>query len=391
MKVLAINYPKQQADFDKLEKFNNAYRASIENRVKVDNQLIKLPLPDDYAAGKPAYHAPIHVQLEQLFYRSWIFASREPRIGRAKILQTVVICLFMIPVFWQLNDYNGTDPDKKIAHTEAGDSAPLIGEINEYSMVGSMYFITFMQMLLNFLPTVIIFQGEKPIFVRERAGNMYDIWVYATTKMFAEIPIMLFNPLLLLVLIYFSIGFCYYISEFAMFYLILALMTQAATAMGYFLSSAFNSETAAVAFVPIINMPLSLLGGYMINLQSIKGKYPQAIIEWVQYISPVRYCFNGLMQAQWNTYCSNPPNGEPANVSACGKEVNGVVMKKSLIGFYGTTLTYFGCCSGLFFLWIFNRTWVVISLTLQDANCACGADQNDTRNTKQKPAAVTEE
>lgn len=246
-----------------------------------------------------------------------------------------------------------------------------------------MYFITFMQMLLNFLPTVIIFQGEKPIFVRERAGNMYDIWVYATTKMFAEIPIMLFNPLLLLVLIYFCIGFCSYAEEFAMFYLILALMTQAATAMGYFLSSAFNSETAAVAFVPIINMPLTLLGGYMINLQSIKGKYPQAIIEWVQYISPVRYCFNGLMQAQWNTYCNKgPATGDAINVSACGKEVNGIVMKDSLIGFYGTTLTFFGCCSGLFFLWIFNRIWVVISLTLQDANCACGADQNDTRNQK---------
>jgi hypothetical protein len=45
--------------------------------------------------------------------------------------------------------------------------------------------------------------------------------------------------------------------------------------MGYFLSSAFNSETAAVAFAPILNLPLSLLGGYMINLTSIKGKWPQ--------------------------------------------------------------------------------------------------------------------
>lgn len=293
----------------------------------------------------------------------------------------------MIPVFWQLNDYNGENPDKKISHTEAKFDANTKALMNEYSMVGAMYFVTFMQMLLNFLPTVIIFQGEKPIFIRERAGNMYDIWVYATTKMFAEIPIMLFNPALLLVLIYFAIGFCNYISEFAQFYLILALMTQAAAAMGYFLSSAFNSETAAVAFVPIINMPLSLLGGYMINLKSIKGKYPQAIIEWVQYISPVRYCFNGLMQSQWNTYCNNPPNGLSANVNACGSAVNGVTIKKSLIGFYGTTLTYFGCCSGLLFLWIFNRGWVIISLTLQDANCACGADQNDTRNTKPKAGA----
>lgn len=288
----------------------------------------------------------------------------------------------MIPVFWQLNDYEGTDPDHKIGKTEAGESSQTMATSNEYSMVGAMYFITFMQMLLNFLPTVIIFQGEKPIFVRERAANMYDIWVYATTKMFAEIPIMLFNPLLLLVLVYFAIGFLNYITEFLQFYLILILMVQAATAMGYFLSSSFNSETAAVAFVPIINMPLTLLGGYMINLHSIKGKYPQAVIEWVQYISPVRYCFNGLMQAQWTHYCENPPHGEVANEAACGKQVGNVVVKKSVIGFYGTDISYFGCCSGLFFLWIFNRVWVVISLTLQDANCACGADQNDTRNSK---------
>jgi hypothetical protein len=44
--------------------------------------------------------------------------------------------------------------------------------------------------------------------------------------------------------------------------------------MGYFLSSAFDSETAAVAFAPIINLPLTLLGGFMINLNSIKHKAP---------------------------------------------------------------------------------------------------------------------
>lgn len=137
------------------------------------------------------------------------------------------------------------------------------------------------------------------MFVRERAGNMYDIWIYATTKMLAEIPIMLLVPLMLVITVYPSIGFQDRLSEFAKFYLILALMVQAATAMGYFLSSAFNSETAAVAFAPIMNLPLSLLGGYMINLQSIKGQWPQKILEWLQYFSPVRYCFNGLMVSQW--------------------------------------------------------------------------------------------
>jgi ABC-type multidrug transport system permease subunit len=93
-----------------------------------------------------------------------------------------------------------------------------------HSMVGAMYFLCVMQMFLNFLPTVIVFQGEKPVFVRERAGNMYDIWVYATTKMIAEIPIMLLVPMMLLIFVYPSIGFQDKLSEFFEFYLILALM-----------------------------------------------------------------------------------------------------------------------------------------------------------------------
>ena len=107
-------------------------------------------------------------------------------------------------------------------------------------MVGSMYFLTMMQMTFNFLPTVIVFQGEKPIYVRERDSGMYDIWVYAMTKWFAEIPIMLIAPLLMNICIYFSIGFQNNVYEFVEFYLIMAMMVQAATALGYLLSSIFS-------------------------------------------------------------------------------------------------------------------------------------------------------
>jgi hypothetical protein len=47
--------------------------------------------------------------------RSWILAAREPRIGRAKILQTLIVICFLVPVFWQLNNYNGYNPDGKIS------------------------------------------------------------------------------------------------------------------------------------------------------------------------------------------------------------------------------------------------------------------------------------
>ena len=107
-------------------------------------------------------------------------------------------------------------------------------------MIGSIYFLTMMQMSFNFLPTVIVFQGEKPIYVREKDSGMYDIWIYATTKWLAEIPIMLIVPLILDISIYFSIGFQNDIVEFIEYYLIMAMMVQAATALGYLLSSIFS-------------------------------------------------------------------------------------------------------------------------------------------------------
>jgi hypothetical protein len=143
-------------------------------------------------------------------------------------------------------------------------------------------------------------------------------------------------------------------------------MVQAATAMGYFLSSVFNSETAAVAFAPIMNLPLSLLGGYMINLTTIKGKWPQQALEWLQYVSPVRYCFNGLMKAQWPLITDK----YGAIVKQDSTEVTGTI---------GTNLTYVACVFGLFGLWILFRVLTIVSLVLQDKQYQC-QDPQDTRN-----------
>jgi len=41
--------------------------------------------------------------------RSWLLAQREPRISRAKIAQTIIVALFLIPTFWQLNAYEDCD------------------------------------------------------------------------------------------------------------------------------------------------------------------------------------------------------------------------------------------------------------------------------------------
>ena len=38
-------------------------------------------------------------------HRSWTLAKREPRLSRAKILQTVIVSILMMGAFWQVNNY----------------------------------------------------------------------------------------------------------------------------------------------------------------------------------------------------------------------------------------------------------------------------------------------
>lgn len=109
MKALDIKYPKQDDDIAKLELLNRTYRFSLEKRIDVEGKLIKLDVPEDWARGEPSYRAPLSTQLTQLMNRSWILAQREPRISRAKIAQTLIVAFFLIPTFWQLNDYTDCD------------------------------------------------------------------------------------------------------------------------------------------------------------------------------------------------------------------------------------------------------------------------------------------
>lgn len=81
MKVLAVRYPKTEEDEAKLEKLNINYRTLLEKQIKAEMKIIALPVPPDFVAGQGKQMADTSVQLNWLFYRSWILAKREPRLN----------------------------------------------------------------------------------------------------------------------------------------------------------------------------------------------------------------------------------------------------------------------------------------------------------------------
>lgn len=130
MKILSVKYPKQQDDEEKLEKLTRSYRTMNDRLVKAESRMVRLEPPVWQGAEAINHKAPMKIQLEQLMSRSWILAKREPRLSRAKILQTTIVAILMIGAFWQVNDYSSKS--------------------SVQDMAGAIYFMTIVQMFLNF-------------------------------------------------------------------------------------------------------------------------------------------------------------------------------------------------------------------------------------------------
>ena len=62
--------------------------------------MIRLPAPKMTGADAIQHKASNRVQLSQLMHRSWTLAKREPRLSRAKLLQTTVVAILMMGAFW---------------------------------------------------------------------------------------------------------------------------------------------------------------------------------------------------------------------------------------------------------------------------------------------------
>ena len=124
--------------------------------------------------------------------------------------------------------------------------------------------------------TILVFQQERPVFLREQANQMYSVGAYYLSKILAEMPVLCITPMIFAIVVYFKIGLTVTASQFFYFYLIIFLLSQCSASFGYLMSSIFNDEDMAVGMAPIVIMPLVLFGGQFANSGNI-----QAWISWL--------------------------------------------------------------------------------------------------------------
>ena len=163
------------------------------------------------------------------------------------------------------------------------------------SLISGLFFVCIACIFGNMMPTILTFQIERPVFLREQANRMYDVVPYYLAKLMIDIPVVGFVQFLFTIIIYFGIGMTVTANQFFIFFAAVYLTGETAASLGYFISSIFQHEETAVELAPIIVMPLILFGGQFSNAGTI-----QSWISWLQYVSPIRYAFEVLVTNEYD-------------------------------------------------------------------------------------------
>lgn len=229
-----------------------------------DMKVLTLPKVDFKKSTRPN----VCVQLRTLLWRNRTALKRDPLHSRVRIGQTAFMAILVLILF----------------HDLYGNS-----RVVQMGLAGAMFFVSIATTMSTLMTTLLTFQNERPIFLREYANQMYSVPPYYLGKIIIETPLLNTLPMLFTVIIYFKIGVTITAPQFFYFYLIVLLIGHSAASFGYFFSSLFNNEETAVMISPIFMMPIILFSGFFSNI----GSYP-AWMMWLQYLSPIRYgleCF----------------------------------------------------------------------------------------------------
>ena len=110
-------------------------------------------------------------------------------------------------------------------------------------LVNSIFFTCIAQLALYETATVMEFQTERNVFIRENASGMYGAFSYFTSKFVMELPLLFIFPLLENVIIFWAVG--YRSGSFWQFLLVYVLTAQIGNSIGYFISSLFDNVMTA--------------------------------------------------------------------------------------------------------------------------------------------------
>ena len=176
-------------------------------------------------------------------------------------------------------------------------------------------------MFLSFaavMPTLLVFPLEMAVFLKERTNGWYSCLTYYLAKNLADLPFQLFFTLLYLLITYLMTAQSTEGWRMSLFFGICILVGFVCQGIGLLVSAIFvDNVSTAIIVAPISCLPLVLLSGFFVKLQTISS-----ILLPITYINYLRYSFEAMIIVIYgmgrcdDSRATSPNDSEPGNV--CG-------------------------------------------------------------------------
>ncbi|DBA05192.1 TPA: hypothetical protein N0F65_005042 [Lagenidium giganteum] len=171
---------------------------------------------------------------------------------------------------------------------------------------GALFFIVVNQVFGAASPTFVAVPTELPMIFREHRAGLYRLAIWYFSKNVSELPMQFLLPIIFFVPAYLLIGFKIGFSGFLSLQVLTILVHSAGIALGYMVSCLCRRVDIAPVIGIVVLLPLMVFGGLFLNASDA----PKYFI-WIQYLSPIKYGFEGMMKVFWNHVdtisCSSQP------------------------------------------------------------------------------------
>ncbi|KAH7487809.1 ABC transporter ATP-binding protein/permease wht-1 [Phytophthora ramorum] len=216
--------------------------------------------------------ASVWGQIHVLATRNALRLLRDKTALRLQSVQTLVTTLLVGIIFFQLTlDQQG---------------------VSNFS--GAFFYIVTEQVYGASMPAIMSVPMELPIVYREYDIGIYSVASWYAAKNLCELPQQIVLPIISLLPLYFLVGIGHDFSMYIQMQVVMILLHSSCVAFGYCISCVCRRIDIAPLAGNIVLMPLLLLGGLFIDPSDVPG-----VLRWVQYITPFRYGYYGLMRVFW--------------------------------------------------------------------------------------------
>eukprot|EP00005_Dracoamoeba_jomungandri_P007043 CAMPEP_0174274676 /NCGR_PEP_ID=MMETSP0439-20130205/58844_1 /TAXON_ID=0 /ORGANISM="Stereomyxa ramosa, Strain Chinc5" /LENGTH=696 /DNA_ID=CAMNT_0015366603 /DNA_START=54 /DNA_END=2144 /DNA_ORIENTATION=- len=202
------------------------------------------------------------IQLLVLVIRDFAVTTRERITLQARFVQTIFVALLVGVLFFDLGNDQQSIQDRQ----------------------GALFFCLSNQAVNALMLAILTLPLDKAIFIREHSSGMYSSLPYYLAKSITDIPFQIFFPFLFGTITYWMIGYQGEFVKYLIYVLCLIICTNIAVAIALCIGSLAPDPKLATVVVPFVILPLLLLGGFFLNLDSIPSW-----LRWAKWLTYYRF------------------------------------------------------------------------------------------------------